>query len=157
MAKKNYAFSKTKAKQLIVETFGTDLNKMVKLADVVKLFEPNRSSNGRAAAKNVLDANGKVIARHCSILNAYLPISEFGTMGKAGYASASKVGIKLKRERDAKIKELEEAILNETDFNKIKQLQKQIKELREAPFNCPKNVKCAKTPEEALKLFGQTK
>lgn len=154
---KNYSFSKTKAKQLIVEAFGTDLNKTVKLADIVKLFEPNRNGNGRAATKNVLDSKGEIVARHCSVLDAYLPISEFGTMGKAGYASASKVGLKLKREREAQIKELEEAILNETDFNKIKELQTKIKQLREAPFTCPKDVKCAKTPEEALKLFGQTK
>jgi len=154
---KNYSFSKTKAKQLIVEAFGDDLNKTVKLADVVKLFEPQRNGNGRVSMKNVVDANGNIIARHCSVLNAYLPISEFGTMGKAGYASASKVGLKLKREREAQIKQLEEAILNETDFNKIKELQRKIKELREAPYTCPKEIKCAKTPEEALKLFGQTK
>lgn len=154
---KSYSFSKTKAKQLIVEALGDDLNKTVKLGDVVKLFNANRSGNGRTATKNVLNSKGEIVARHCSVLNKYLPISEFGTMGKAGYAGASKVGIKLKREREDQIKALEEQILNETDFNKIKELQTKIKKLKDAPFNCPKNVKCAATPEEALKLFAQTK
>jgi len=157
--RKSYALSKAKVREMIIEAFGKDENKTVKLGDVLALFASNRG--GVTSGKDVV-VNGKVVARRCSILGAYLPISEFGTTGKnedgtPKYNYASRIGLKLKKERDAEIKKLEEELVNTEDMNKIKVLQSKIKELRNKAFECPKDVKCAKTAEEAAKLFGQAK
>ena len=76
-----------------------------------ELFASKRKGGG---ATTTVTVEGEVIGKKCSYLQRYLPISEFGTLGKnedetPKYAYQSKEGAKLARKAKS---EFEEAIKN---------------------------------------------
>ena len=129
--KKHYTFSKVKARELLLQAFGKDLNREVKLEDVIKLFETNKSTD-----KNIYDDEGNIIKRKCAALDVYFPISEFGTIGKdkngnPKYNYYSKLGMKVKRAYEKELEKLKDEIVDcgtvaemKSYANRIKKLQK---------------------------------
>lgn len=127
--KKYYNFTKQKARELLLQTFGKDLNREVKLEDVVKLFESNKTQN-----KNIYDENGNIIKRRCAALDVYLPIDEFGTIGKdkngqPKHSYYSKLGMKVKRAYENEINKLKDKLVAVKTAKEMKEIQTKIKEL----------------------------
>ena len=127
--KKNYTFSKAKARELLLQAFGKDLDKEVKLEDVIKLFESNKTQD-----KNIYDDEGNIIKRKCAALNVYFPISEFGTIGKdkngnVKYNYYSKLGQKVKRAYESELNKLKDKLVNCKTAKEMKDIQTTIKEL----------------------------
>ena len=79
MATKSYALSKKKVREMIFERF--EGQETIALNEVLALFaSAERAGSGEQTT--VLDDEGNVIGKRCSYFGVYLPISEFGTMGK---------------------------------------------------------------------------
>jgi len=128
--KKSYTFTKQKARELILQTFGKDLDKEIKLADVIKLFETNKTTD-----KNIYD-EGNIIKRKCAALDVYFPISEFGTIGKdkdgkPKYNYYSKLGLKVKRAYENELDKLKDMLVNCKTAKEMKEIQTKIKELEQ--------------------------
>ena len=150
---KNYSWTKTRVRETLVKAFGDNTDKAVKLGDILALFESKSGGIGGQSNKDVKDAKGNVIARKCSVLGVYLPISQFGKLGDK-FAYASKVGIKAKQDREKLLKDMTNKILGSSNIEEIKHLQADYKKFKDAAYKVPAGVKFAKTPEEAVKLFS---
>ncbi len=106
----------------------------------IDLFASKRKGGG---ATTTIKVDGVIVGKKCSVLGRYLPIEDFGTVGKdeegnVKYSYQSKEGAKLMR---AKKSEFEEAIntadleLEETeDIQAWKTAKIEAKEIMDAPI-----------------------
>ncbi len=154
MATKSYALSKKRVRELITEKFGTDGE--VAINDVLALFaSAERGTTGETTL--VFNENGEVIGKKCSYFGVYMPISEFGTMGKEEdgtpkYAYQSKAAQKCLREKRKEIEEMKEKIdaeLEETnDLDAWREAKSELAEFESTKCDVPDDIINTATPED---------
>ena len=122
-----------------------------------KLFASARSGGG--VSTSVFDDDGVLIGKKCSVLGRYLPISEFGTVGKDDegnikYSYQSKAGAKIMRDKKSELaKALTQADedLEETeDIAAWKQAKADAKTEYDAPVESTEGYETAEELKEAL-------
>jgi len=122
--KKYYGLTKTKVRETILNAFGRDENKTVKLGDVLALFESSKTTD-----KNIYDDEGNLIARKCSKLNIYLKHEAFTSIGKGRLSYESKFAKKLQKFKDKLLQETMQKMSEVTKLKELKELQEKYREI----------------------------
>ena len=156
MATKSYALSKKRVREIITEKFGTDTE--VNVNDVLALFaSAERGSTGESTL--VLDDEGNVVGKKCSYFGLYLPISEFGTMGKdedgnVKYAYQSKAAQKCLREKSKDVEDMKNKIdadLEENgDLDAWRAAKSELAEFEASKCDVPEELIYGETADELL-------
>ena len=150
---KSYALSKKKVREMITEKFGDQGT--VEVNDVLALFASADRAVGETTT--VFDDEGNVIGKKCSYFGLYMPISEFGTMGKdedgnIKYSYQSKEAQKCIRERKKEVEKMNaeaEAQLDETgDVDAWREAKSEIAEYAESKCELPEGIEAYDTAED---------
>ncbi len=152
---KTYALSKKRVRETILEHFNA--GDQVTVEEILALFASAERSAGESTL--VIDEDGNVVGRKCSYFGKYLPIDQFGTLGKddegnVKYSYQSKAAQKCIRERKKQVAEMvaqADAELEETeDLDAWKAAKSEIAEFEAQKCECPEDVPCYDTAEELL-------
>lgn len=90
---KNYALSKSKVREMILEVY-PNVEQTVSVQDILDLF--NSNGTGGFTSTLVRDESGNVVGKKCSYFGVFMFIDEFGVRGDK-YAHMSKLGESLTR------------------------------------------------------------
>ena len=155
MATKSYALSKKKVREMIEEKFEGE--ETISKAAVLELFA---SADRGATGETTLVFDGdEVVGKRCSYFGLYLPISEFGTMGKeedgsVKYAYQSKPAQKLLREKKKEVDEMKEKIeaeLDETgDLDAWREAKSELAEFEATKGEVPEDIIATETAEDLI-------
>lgn len=112
---KSYMFSKKAIREAITAQFGENPDAVVKVGDVIKLFE-SQAGSGAVGQTTLVYKDGAVVGRRCSYFGKFMYIEEFGKRGDT-YAFQSKLAeslVRKARTEAVKAKDVaDEALANE--------------------------------------------